>query len=95
MLISYTPRFKKDIESFKSAKGCLPGKVWQLIFDIEKNPTAIAGLGNPELLRHNLKGHFSRRITREHRLVYAFDGKSETLRIISAGSHYRDLEDLI
>jgi toxin YoeB len=39
-----------------------------LIKEIEQSP--FKGLGKPEPLRHSLSGWWSRRITREHRLVY-------------------------
>lgn len=39
-----------------------------LIKDIQRN--AYEGLGNPEPLKHHWTGYWSRRIDREHRLVY-------------------------
>ncbi len=39
-----------------------------LIKDIKREP--FDGLGDPEPLKHNWSGYWSRRITREHRLVY-------------------------
>lgn len=39
-----------------------------LIEDILRHP--YEGIGNPEPLRHNWTGYWSRRIDREHRLVY-------------------------
>ncbi len=39
-----------------------------LIRDIKRNP--FEGLGEPEPLKHNWSGYWSRRINREHRLVY-------------------------
>lgn len=39
-----------------------------LIKDIERQP--FSGLGDPEPLKHNWSGFWSRRIDREHRLVY-------------------------
>ena len=39
-----------------------------LIKNISRN--AFAGLGEPELLKYNWSGYWSRRITLEHRLVY-------------------------
>ena len=39
-----------------------------LIKDIRRQP--FAGLGDPEPLKHNWSGYWSRRIDREHRLVY-------------------------
>ncbi|WP_445005954.1 Txe/YoeB family addiction module toxin [Halomonas mongoliensis] len=39
-----------------------------LIRDIQRQP--FQGLGDPEPLRHQWSGYWSRRIDREHRLVY-------------------------
>jgi toxin YoeB len=39
-----------------------------LITDIQRHP--FSGLGDPEPLRHNWTGYWSRRIDREHRIVY-------------------------
>jgi toxin YoeB len=39
-----------------------------LIKDIMRSPCA--GIGEPEALKHNWSGYFSRRINLEHRLVY-------------------------
>ena len=39
-----------------------------LIKAIERDP--FDGIGDPEPLRHNWTGYWSRRINREHRLVY-------------------------
>ena len=43
-------------------------KINALIDDIQRHP--FAGLGKPEPLKRNLRSFWSRRITREHRLVY-------------------------
>jgi toxin YoeB len=42
-----------------------------LLKDISRTP--FAGIGDPEPLRHNWSGFWSRRIDREHRLVYAVE----------------------
>jgi toxin YoeB len=39
-----------------------------LIKDIKRHP--FEGIGNPEPLKHNWSGYWSRRINKEHRLVY-------------------------
>ena len=44
------------------------------------------GIGNPEPLRHDLSGFWSRRIDKEHRLVYSFT--SEELIIVACRYHY-------
>lgn len=43
-----------------------------LIQDATRTP--FEGLGKPEPLRHQLAGFWSRRITGEHRFVYAVEG---------------------
>jgi toxin YoeB len=55
-----------------------------LILDILREP--FSGLGKPEPLRHELQGYWSRRIDREHRLVYKVD--EEAVTIISCKYHY-------
>ena len=46
------------------------------------------GMGNPEQLRHNLSGFWSRRISQKDRLIYKFDEKS--IYIFAIGGHYDD-----
>lgn len=48
-------------------------KLHSLIKDARRNP--FTGLGNPESLRGDLSGWWSRRITGEHRFVYRVAGK--------------------
>ena len=57
-----------------------------IIKDIRRDP--FKGLGKPEPLKHNMSGWWSRRITREHRLVYRVSGKApETVEIIQCRYH--------
>lgn len=44
------------------------------------------GIGNPEPLKHDLQGYWSRRIDSEHRLVYSFE--NDELEIIACRYHY-------
>ncbi len=55
-----------------------------LIKDIQRQP--FAGLGDPEPLKHNWSGYWSRRIDREHRLVYRVEGKVIT--VVQCRYHY-------
>ncbi|MFV5702559.1 Txe/YoeB family addiction module toxin [Flavobacterium sp. XS2P12] len=48
--------------------------------------TPFEGIGNPEPLKHELLGYWSRRIDSEHRLVYTI--KEEDLIIITCKYHY-------
>jgi toxin YoeB len=49
-----------------------------------------SGIGKPEPLRRNLSGWWSRRINREHRLVYRVSGSGEAqaLELLSCRYHY-------
>ena len=59
-------------------------KINQLIKDIQRTP--FHGIGNPEPLKYDLLGFWSRRIDREHRLVYqVFDNE---MLIYSCKYHY-------
>ncbi|MFE3869472.1 Txe/YoeB family addiction module toxin [Flavobacterium sp. LS2P90] len=48
--------------------------------------TPFEGIGNPEPLKHDLQGYWSRRIDSEHRLVYTLI--AEDLIIIACKYHY-------
>lgn len=43
-------------------------RINSLIKDIKRQP--FIGIGEPEPLKHNWSGYWSRRINREHRIVY-------------------------
>jgi toxin YoeB len=57
-----------------------------LIRDTMKTP--FSGLGKPEPLRYGLSGFWSRRIDKEHRLIYRVVG--DELQIISCRYHYSE-----
>lgn len=59
-------------------------RINQLIMDIQRN--GHDGIGKPEPLRQDLSGWWSRRIDREHRLVYRLN--AETVEIAGCRFHY-------
>ena len=66
-------------------------KIRELIKAIRREP--FKGIGKPESLKYSLKGFWSRRITREHRLVYRIAGKKgegQRVEIIQCKFHYED-----
>lgn len=60
-------------------------RINRLIKDILRSP--FEGIGHPEPLRHELAGLWSRRIDREHRLVYLV--RDGSVHIVQARHHYR------
>jgi len=59
-------------------------RILRLIRETVREP--FSGTGKPEPLRHALAGYWSRRIDREHRLVYRVEG--DRLRIVACRHHY-------
>lgn len=59
-------------------------KVNELIKNCERTP--FSGIGKPEPLKDNLKGFWSRRIDKTHRLVYKVE--ENTIFIIQCRFHY-------
>ena len=55
-----------------------------LIKNIKRQP--FEGLGDPEPLKHHWSGYWSRRIDREHRLVYKVTDK--TVIVVQCRYHY-------
>jgi len=59
-------------------------RIIRLIRDVQREP--FGGAGKPEPLKHELKGCWSRRIDREHRLVYQV--QQDKIRILACRYHY-------
>lgn len=83
--LDFTDKAKQDIDALQKAgnKGVL-NKLFTLLVEISENP--FTGTGRPELLKHSLSGCWSRRINREHRLVYNVD--EGIINILSVRGHY-------
>lgn len=84
MKIVFADRGWEDFTYWVENDRKIAARIIRLIKDIEREP--YEGLGKPEPLRHDLTGFWSRRITDEHRLVYAVD-KGRVL-IAQARYHY-------
>ncbi|MBD2175975.1 Txe/YoeB family addiction module toxin [Pseudanabaena sp. FACHB-1998] len=59
-------------------------KIVKLIREVQRNP--FEGTGQPEALKHDLSGCWSRRIDQEHRLVY--EVLDDKIRILACRFHY-------
>ena len=74
----------EDYTSWQLEDKKMVKKINDLIKAIKTNP--FDGIGNPEPLKYDLAGFWSRRIDREHRLVYQIHEKN--LLIYSCKYHY-------
>jgi toxin YoeB len=59
-------------------------RIIRLIREVQREP--FTGTGKPEPLKHEFKGCWSRRIDREHRLVYEI--LPDKIRILACRYHY-------
>ena len=76
---------QKDIAFWKKSgnKGIMK-RISALLEDIEKTP--YAGIGKPEELKYELSGWWSRRINKEHRLIYRI--AENQIHVLSLRFHY-------
>ena len=84
MKITFTKNSWEDYTSWLNEDKKMLKKINDLIKDIQRNP--FDGKGKPEPLKYDLAGYWSRRIDREHRLVYQAD--ENEIRIYACRYHY-------
>lgn len=63
-------------------------KVEKILSELSENP--YLGTGQPEQLKHELTGYWSRKINPKDRIVYRVDEDIVTVFVISAMGHYGD-----
>ena len=85
MEIIYNQKALDDLQFWKkSGNTKMQNKISELIQAIELDP--FVGIGKPELLKYELIGKWSRRINKEHRIIYKIEGN--ILKIYSLKDHY-------
>ena len=68
MILSWADRAWEDCLYWQQTDRKTLKRINTLIKDTQRQP--FEGLGDPEPLNHNWTGYWSRRINREHRLIY-------------------------
>ena len=84
MLICWSTHAWEDYLHWQKVDKKTLDRVNRLIKEITRNP--YEGLGDPEPLKHNWSGFWSRRIDREHRIVYKVE--ADRLYIAQCRYHY-------
>lgn len=82
--LEFEPRAFEDLTWWIRQDRKTALRIMRLIENIQKTP--FDGLGKPEPLKHELSGLWSRRINREHRLVYEI--LEDKVRILACRFHY-------
>lgn len=60
--------FRRDLTFWIESDPRIARKVMRVMEEVIRNP--FGGTGKPELLQHDLRGRWSRRLTDEHRIIY-------------------------
>lgn len=84
MSLSWADNAWEDYLYWQTTDAKVLERINKLIKDIQRQP--FKGIGKPEPLKHNWSGYWSRRINREHRLVYKV--AKGTLFIAQCRYHY-------
>ena len=84
MIVTWEEQAWEDYLYWQQIDKKILTRINSLIKAIKREP--FTGLGDPEPLRHNWSGFWSRRIDREHRLVYKI--KNTTLVVAQCRFHY-------
>lgn len=86
MEIAYSDTAKEDLRYWKqSGNKAIQKKITSLLQNISQSP--FTGIGKPEALKHQFSGYWSRRINKEHRIVYQVE--KEKITVISLRFHYK------
>ncbi len=84
MILSWAEQGWEDYLFWQQNDKKILKRINTLIKDMKRNP--FEGIGDPEPLKHNWTGYWSRRINREHRLVYRPENGQIT--IVQCRYHY-------
>ena len=87
MKLVFTSAAWADYVQWQAEDAAVVARINLLVGECVRHP--FTGTGKPEPLKRNLSGWWSRRINREHRLVYRVtgNGDSQALEILSCRYH--------
>ncbi|HXN85319.1 MAG TPA: Txe/YoeB family addiction module toxin [Candidatus Binataceae bacterium] len=83
-LAVFHPEFRQDLRYWVETNRRVALRILDLIEAVMRDP--FQGVGKPEPLKYVLAGAWSRRITEEHRLVYAVS--ADRVDFLQARYHY-------
>lgn len=84
--IIFTDKAQEDLQLLQKKQPTAIKKVKKLVAELAEHPRT--GTGQCEQLKHYKEETWSRRITREHRLVYRIHDNTIEVLVISAFGHY-------
>jgi len=85
--LDFSKNALKDIAKHKKSGDKATIHKLQVLFnELMEHPRT--GTGQPEELKHNFAGYYSRRINKKDRLIYSINEEIVEVYVISAKSHY-------
>ena len=84
LTITFTRRGQKDYEFWQTADKRIFNHLKELLHEMKETP--FNGYGNPEALKHELAGKWSRHLTKKDRVVYEL--VDDTIIIYQCRFHY-------
>jgi toxin YoeB len=80
---------RKDLKAhYKSGNKSTIKKIEKILLELTETP--FLGEGQPEELKYNFKGYWSRRINQKDRMIYRVEEDIVTVYVVSALGHYSD-----
>lgn len=87
--VEIKPEAKKELaKHWRSGNMPTIKKIEKILVELAHHPET--GEGQPERLKHNLTGLWSRRINQKDRMVYSINDNTVTVEVLSAMGHYGD-----
>ncbi len=87
-----TIAFEKDswqkYEHLRNTNKKLHKKLCDFLKEMQRSNDPAQGIGQPEALKHEYSGYYSRQLSKKDRLIYRFD--EGCIYIVSIGGHYGD-----
>jgi toxin YoeB len=84
VILQWSQQAWEDYLYWQATDKALLKRINLLVKEIQRHP--FEGMGDPEPLKHQWTGFWSRRINREHRLIYAIEKNS--IHIAHCRYHY-------
>ncbi len=87
--LEISSKARKELQvHYRSGNKSLIRKIEQIFLELSINP--YEGTGNPEALKYELAGYWSRRINKKDRIIYRIYEDRVVVLIVSAIGHYGD-----
>ena len=87
--LEISSKARKELQvQYRSGNRSVIRKIEQIFLELSNTP--YEGTGNPEALKYELEGYWSRRINKKDRIIYRIYEDRVIVLIVSAIGHYGD-----